>query len=326
LLKKQSLHFEHHSFTRYQRRSFSSVMSSQSRRVMLSQEASIFSADKIKISTSNLYHDDQDKLEAYLVQIKLYIKWHSFQFKFIENKVLFAFIYLKDNAFTWFYHYLTNYLQKKSEKREEEINTIFHDFQMFEKRLRRVFENIDKKCTAKRQLYNLQPKIFAATYSISFQHIAMNTKWDDATFISQFYQKLQEKVKNKITRIDKLNDLQKIIFRVMIIDNRQYKRHLKKDKELTMSVILNRKFKKKQRQSYYDSQSMKLDAIWKISMNTRDKTVQQSKTCYTCKKLSHYFKNCTQNKYKNKSKSYDKQDRSFAAMKENQKDKHQALS
>ncbi len=184
LLKKQSLHFEHHSFTRYQRCSFLSIMFNQSEWVMFSQEASIFSADKIKISTSNLYHDDQDKLKAYLVQIKLYIKQHSFQFKFIKNKVLFAFIYLKDNAFTWFHHYLMNYLQKKSEKREEEINMIFRDSQTFEKCLRRVFEDIDKKCTAKRQLYNLRQKIFAATYSISFQHIAMNMKWDDAALIS----------------------------------------------------------------------------------------------------------------------------------------------
>ncbi len=51
---------------------------------------------------------------------------------------------------------------------------------------------------------------------------------------------------------------------------------------------------------------MKLDAIQKILMNAYNKTVQQSETCYICKKLSHYFKNCTQNKYKNKSKSYDK--------------------
>ncbi len=150
----------------------------------------------------------------------------------------------------------------------------------------------------------------------------MNMKWDDAAFISQFYQRLREKVKNEITRIDKLVNLQKMIFRVMIIDNRQYEKCLKKDKESAMSVILSRKFKKRRRQSYYDSQSMKLDATRKISTNARDKTVQQSKTCYTCKKLSHYFKNCTQNKYKNKSKSYDKQDRSFAATKEDQKDKH----
>ncbi len=162
-------------------------MFSQSEQVTLSQEVSIFSADKIKISTLNMYHNDQDKLKAYLVQIKLYIKWHSSQFKFIKNKVLFAFIYLRDNAFTWFHHYLINYLQKKSEKREEEINTIFRDFQMFEKCLRRVFEDIDKKHTAKRQLYNLRQKIFAAIYSISFQHIAMNMKWDDAALTSQFY-------------------------------------------------------------------------------------------------------------------------------------------
>ncbi len=117
-----------------------------------------------------------------------------------------------------------------------------------------------------------------------------------------------------------------MIFRAMIIDNRQYKRHLKKDKELTMSIILSQKFKKKRWQSYYDFQSMKLDATWKILINARNKTVQQSKACYTCEKLSYYFKNCTQNKYKNKSKSYDKQDRSFAATKKDQKDKHQALS
>ncbi len=306
LLKKQSLHFEHHFFTRYQRCLFLSIMFSQSEWVMLSQEVSIFSMNKIKISTLNLYHDDQDKLEAYLVQIKLYIKQHSSQFEFIKNKVLFAFIYLKDNAFTWFHHYLTNYLQKKSEKWEEEINIIFRDFQMFKKHLRKVFENIDKEHTAEQQLYNLQQKIFTVTYLINFQHIMMNMKWDDATFISQFYQKLQKKVKNEIIKINKFIDLQKMIFRAMIIDNKQYKKHLKKDKESTMSVVLSWKFKKKQWQSYYDSQFMKLNAIWKISMNTRDKTVQQSKTCYTCEKLSHYFKNCTQNKYKNKLKFYNK--------------------
>ena len=116
-----------------------------------------------------------------------------------------------------------------------------------------------------------------------------------------------------------------MIFRAMIIDNKQYKKHLKKDKELMMSVVLSWKFKKRQWQSYYNSQSMKLNATWKISMNTCNKTAQQSKTCYTCKKLNHYFKDYTQNKYKNKLKSYDKKDRFFTATKKDQKNKHQAL-
>ncbi len=94
---------------------------------------------------------------------------------------------------------------------------IFRDFQMFKKHLRKVFENIDKKCTAEWQLYNLRQKIFTMTYSISFQHIMINMKWDDAVLINQFYQKLRKKVKNEITKIDKFADLQKMIFRAMII-------------------------------------------------------------------------------------------------------------
>ncbi len=93
-----------------------------------------------------------------------------------------------------------------------------------------------------------------------------------------------------------------------------------------MLIVLSWKFKKKRWQSYYDSQSIKLNAIWKILMNACDKTVQQSKTCYIYEKLSHYFKNYTQNKYKNKSKFYNKQDKSFAATKKDQKNKHQVLS
>ncbi len=35
----------------------------------------------------------------------------------------------------------------------------------------------------------------------------MNIKWNNAAFISQFYQKLQKKVKNEIIKIDKLVNL-----------------------------------------------------------------------------------------------------------------------
>ncbi len=89
-----------------------------------------------------------------------------------------------------------------------------------------------------------------------------------------------------------------------MLNNWQYERSLeKKNKIAYVSVAW---IKKKKKQLYYNSQSMKLNATRKISTNAREKTVQQSKTCYTCKKLNHFFRDCTQNKYKNKSKSYDK--------------------
>ncbi len=124
--------------------------------------------------------------------------------------------------------------------------------------------------------------------------------------------------------MNKLATLHAMISKAIVLNNWQYERRLEKKNKIAYVSVARSKRKKKQ--LYYDSQSMKLDAIRKISMNACDKTVQQSKTCYTCEKLDHFFRDCTQNKYKNKSKLYDKQDRSFAAMKEDQKDKHQALS
>ncbi len=104
--------------------------------------------------------------------------------------------------------------------------------------------------------------------------------------------------------MNKLAILHAMISKTIMLNNQQYKRKLEKKNKITYASVEWSKRKKKQ--SYYDSQSMKLNATQKISINTCDKTVQQSKACYICKKLDHFFRDCTQNKYKNKSKFYDK--------------------
>jgi len=131
-------------------------------------------------------------------------------------------------------------------------------------------------------------------------------------------------IKNEIARTNRFATLHAMISKTIVLNNRQYERRLEKKNKIAYISIARSKEKKKQ--LYYDSQSMKLDATRKISTNACNKTVQQSKTCYTCEKLDHFFRDCTQNKYKNKSKLYDRQDKSFTATKEDQKDKHQALS
>jgi len=173
-------------------------------------------------------------------------------------------------------------------------------------------------------LYDIKQSESAFKYVAAFQSIAAEIEWDDSTLTAQFYRELKNVIKNKITRMNRLATLHAMISKAIVLNNRQYERRLEKKNKIAYVSVARSKRKKKQ--FYYNSQSMKLDAIRKISMNARDKTVQQSKTCYTCEKLDHFFRDCTQNKYKNKSKLYDKQDKSFAATKEDQKDKHQALS
>ncbi len=184
-----------------------------------------------------------------------------------------------------------------------------------------MYEDIDAKWIIKQQLYDIKQSESAFKYIIAFQLIAAKIKWNDLTFTAQFYKELKNEIKNEIAHINRLATLHVMISKTIVLNNRQYKRRLEKKNKITYASVAWSKGKKKQ-QLYYDSRSMKLDAIQKISINTCNKTVQQSKTCYTCEKLNHFFRDCIQNKYKNKSKLYDKQDRSFTATKEDQKDKH----
>ena len=195
-------------------------MSSQSGRATSAQGATVSSADKVKIFTPDLYYGDREKLDAFLMQVELYIRRHETQFKSVEDKVLFTLIYFRGNAFTWFQHYLKDFLGKELGDRENETQIIFNSSQQFEARLRRVFEDIDKKRTAERQLYELRQKGSAVSYSVSFQHIAANTEWDDVALISQFYRGLREEVKDEIVRTDRSENLTKMIIRAVIIDNR----------------------------------------------------------------------------------------------------------
>ncbi len=154
-----------------------------------------------------------------------------------------------------------------------------------------MYEDINAKWIIERQLYDIKQSESAFKYIIAFQSIATKIKWNDLTLTAQFYKELKNVIKDKITCMNKLATLHAMISKTIMLNNWQYKRKLEKKNKITYASVAWSKKKKKQ--SYYDSQSMKLDAIWKILMNAHNKTIQQSKACYICEKLNHFFRDCT---------------------------------
>ncbi len=98
----------------------------------------------IKISTLNLYYEDKDKLDAFLIQVNVYVRTHK-KLSSFHDKILFAFSYFKEDVFKWFKSLIKNYLKNKSEDQKDKINRIFEDFSNFEQAIQRMYKDINAK-------------------------------------------------------------------------------------------------------------------------------------------------------------------------------------
>ena len=73
---------------------------------------------------SNLYYENRDKLKAFLMQAKIYVKAYS-ELITLKNKILFVTSYLKADVFKWFKLIMKDFFKNKKEDREFEIIRIF---------------------------------------------------------------------------------------------------------------------------------------------------------------------------------------------------------
>ena len=85
----------------------------------------------IKISTSNLYYEDKNKLDAFLIQVNVYVRAHK-KLSSFHDKILFTFLYFRRNVFKWFKSLIKNHLKNKLEDQEDETKKVFKNFSIFE--------------------------------------------------------------------------------------------------------------------------------------------------------------------------------------------------
>jgi hypothetical protein len=81
---------------------------------------------------------------------------------------------------------------------------------------------------AERELKRLKQFKLASEYTAKFQQYSDQLGWDNRVLANQYYIRLKEFVKDKLTRIDKPDNLQDIIENATKINNRFCKRSLEK--------------------------------------------------------------------------------------------------
>ena len=86
---------------------------------------------------------------------------------------------------------------------KQETDDILGSFSEFERRLRRLFRDINGIKTAKRAIQGMRQKGSAAAYAAEFQQHAGKTDWGDNALIAKFYQGLKNHIKDDIIRLEK---------------------------------------------------------------------------------------------------------------------------
>ena len=156
----------------------------------------------LKISTPELFDGDRGKLRAFFSQVELFFGFNVERFPTNEHKVLFASTYLRGPAFKWFNSFLTDFLNNKPDKRDDDTVEVTQNYSNFKNKLRQGLGDFDKEHSAERRMQSLRQTGSVAEYASKFQQLAAQIQWGAVLLVAQFYKRLKDRVKNDVAQVN----------------------------------------------------------------------------------------------------------------------------
>ena len=79
---------------------------------------------------------------------------------------------------------------------------MFNNYEKFMKKIITIFKSINSKKKAECKLKYLKQKKSALNYITEFKQIISVLDWNDKMYVSLFYWKLKNEIKNELTKIE----------------------------------------------------------------------------------------------------------------------------
>ena len=130
----------------------------------------------LKINTPEPFDGGRGKLQAFFSQVELFFRFNVERFPTDEHKVLFASTYLRGPAFEWFNSFLTDFLNHKPDKKDDNTVEVTQNYSNFKNKLRQVFGDFDKEHLTERRMQSLRQTGSDANNASKFQQLAAQTQ------------------------------------------------------------------------------------------------------------------------------------------------------
>ena len=198
------------------------------------------------------------------------------QYRNEAAKILYASSFLKESALEWIQSRLDDYIINPHSEREEKTQQIFHHFENFVVKLKRIFKDSEEEAITRRKLLKFKQLSSVITYASQFQTLAYKLNWNENMLIAKFLKGLRKNIYMAMTPISQSETLVETIIIATRIDNRLYQ------------VRTNNRYSETQKS--IASNTQKGDSI-NLDANEIDR-----RKCYNYGKKSHIAKRCKKSK------------------------------
>jgi hypothetical protein len=260
----------------------------------------------IKYKTIEPFTGERNKLQGFLLQLRLYVKFNGERFRSETEQVLWAVTLLEGKAMHWIEGFLEDYLKHtndkgviKEDKMEDTTVKIFKTWNGFLEEIKVNFGVMDERKEAERAIESLRQKGSATSYTREFQRYSTRTEWGDEALRYQYRKGLKDSVKDELLRTGhSTNTLEELIAASCEIDNAWYERSMERKGKYDPDYKRMGEGRTKTFRSYNQRHGdpMELDATGRkeLSPQERQKHMQE-RTCFNCGKTGHMARNCKAN-------------------------------